>query len=48
MTGDAPTVVMLEDQGPVIAGRPPRLADVGVVPHGAHDIDDGDLNLPSS
>ncbi|MEZ5383296.1 MAG: glycosyl hydrolase family 65 protein [Microthrixaceae bacterium] len=41
---DAPTVVALDDQGPVIDGRPPRLADVGVVPHDAPDNDVGDLH----
>ena len=48
VSGDAPTVVTLEDQGPVIRGRPPRLADIGVVPHGAHDLEIDDLHLPAT
>jgi alpha,alpha-trehalose phosphorylase len=48
VSGDAPTVVTLEDQGPVIRGRPPRLADIGVVPHVAHDVDIDDLHLPAT
>ena len=46
VSGDSPTVVTLADQGPVIRGRPPRLADIGVVPHGAHDVDGTEPGAP--
>ncbi|MFZ1276655.1 MAG: glycosyl hydrolase family 65 protein, partial [Candidatus Microthrix parvicella] len=41
---DQPTVVTLADQGPRIPGVAPRMAEVGVVPHVAHDTDITDLH----
>ena len=45
---DQPTVVKLADQGPRIPGVAPRMAEVGVVPHVAHDTDITDLHGAAS